>query len=262
MNFYRQIQILILASMVTVSAVSFAQEGPSKSTGGPSDEEFSADIENIFSSQEQKEVKEETLPTEQEQQKIMDVKQLSDLANLAPFQDVAIIQKRFLPKTGRFELFAAPSIVLNDPFFMVSGANIRLGYYFREMYGFELTAWMMSKSDRQSTKDLARKTVTTTSLISPKNYLGAAFKWAPIYGKFSFFNRTIIPFDHYFNFGLGQTQTSRDENAYTLNLATGQNFAISKAWAFRWDLTWNLYQATTTKVSNGSLVIAKPAGFQ
>jgi len=42
---------------------------------------------------------------------------VTDLADLEPLKDIAVIQKRYLPKTGRFEFFIAGTTILNDVFF-------------------------------------------------------------------------------------------------------------------------------------------------
>ncbi|MGE0632302.1 MAG: hypothetical protein AB7O96_07840, partial [Pseudobdellovibrionaceae bacterium] len=34
-----------------------------------------------------------------------------------------------------------------------------------------------------------------------------------------------------------------NEAASTIHIGTGQNFAMSKSWAFRWDFSWNFYSA-------------------
>ncbi|MNT62394.1 hypothetical protein D3C72_2001130 [compost metagenome] len=69
--------------------------------------------------------------------------------------------------------------------------------------------------------------------------------WVPIYGKMSLFNENIIPFDLYFAGGYGSTETQLNTSASTLHVATGQIFALSKSIAFRWDFSWNFYNAKT-----------------
>jgi outer membrane beta-barrel protein len=172
------------------------------------------------------------------------VKEISDLGKLAPFKDIAVIQKRFLPKTGRFELFGALGGTLNDAFFIDATANLRLGYYFRERYGIEFTGLYISTSNRTVTDSLAKRGVTTASLVTPQSYYGLDFKYTPIYGKMAFGNKTLTPFDMYFSGGLGQTSYNNG-SAPTLHLGTGQIFAMSKAFALRWDFSWNFFQATT-----------------
>jgi outer membrane beta-barrel protein len=86
--------------------------------------------------------------------------------------------------------------------------------------------------------------VTTASLVTPQSYYGLDFKYTPIYGKMAFGNKTLTPFDMYFSGGLGQTSYNNG-SAPTLHLGTGQIFAMSKAFALRWDFSWNFFQATT-----------------
>lgn len=211
------------------------------------------DIEALFMAEEESKANapieksqpvEETPPSTRSSGVIRD---LSDLVKLSPFEDVAVIQKRYLPKTQRFELFAGPTAVVNDAFFMSVGLMGRAGYYFSERYGIEANAWMLTTSDKQVTSDLRDKRgVGTQSLITAESYYGVDFKWTPIYGKMTWRNKTITPFDLYFSAGGGVTGTNQGGTAPTLHIGTGQVFALSKGMAFRWDFSWNFFQATST----------------
>ena len=57
---------------------------------------------------------------------------LSQLAKLSDFSDVAVIQRRFQPKTGRFELSGHGLTSLNNPFFTTLGLGAQAAYYFKE----------------------------------------------------------------------------------------------------------------------------------
>ncbi|MCM2281499.1 MAG: outer membrane beta-barrel domain-containing protein [Bdellovibrionaceae bacterium] len=175
---------------------------------------------------------------------IGEVKDLSDLVKLSPFEDVAVIQKRYLPKTKRFELFAGASGILNDAFFMSVGLMGRVGFYFSERYGLEANAWMLNTSEKQITSDLRMKRgVATESFISAESYYGLDFKWTPIYGKMAWNNKTITPFDLYLSAGGGVTGTNSGASEPTLHVGAGQIFALSKGRAFRWDFSWNFFSA-------------------
>lgn len=217
------------------------------------------DIENLFSKEEQEAPPEkadssperdvEAPPSAKNQPavpaKSVDVKGVGDLGKLAPFNDVAVIQKRFLPRTGRFELFGAPTLVMNDAFFLNFGLDARFAYYFAERYGLEFVSFLLTTSERQVTTDLREKRgVTTNTIVSPKSYMGLDFKWTPIYGKMTYLNNRITPFDLYFAAGLGSTSTNQGTSEPTLHLGTGQEFALSKAMAVRWDFSWNFFTAT------------------
>lgn len=171
-------------------------------------------------------------------------KGVSDLANLAPFKDVAILEKRFLPKTKRFELFGGVGGILNDKFFVGLGATGRLNYSFNERYAIELIGMVIATGEKSVTRDLREKRgVLTTNFVSPQSFYGADFKWTPLYGKMTFLNRKITPFDLYFSGGGGITNTNQGGSEPTIHFGTGQLFALSKSAAVRWDFSWNFYNA-------------------
>ncbi len=211
-------------------------------------QETTDETESFFNKQEEEASKEPTIQEKKAQPEVdvkaSKVREISDLGKLAPFKDIAVIQKRFLPKTARFELFGALGSTLNDAFFVDATINLRLGYYFQERYGVELSVMAINASTRKVTDSLADRGVTTASLVSPKSYFGADFKYTPIYGKMALNNKRLTPFDMYFAVGGGSTTTNNGSSP-TLHLGTGQIFAMSKSFALRWDFSWNFYQATT-----------------
>jgi outer membrane beta-barrel protein len=178
--------------------------------------------------------------------------EFSGLGSLAPFKEVSVIQKRFMPKTERFQLFGGLTTVTNDPFFMTIGVALKGSYFFSETWGVELNYFALTTSDRQSTKEIGDLGVTTENLVYPESFYGADVMWVPIYGKMSWFNQRIIPFDLYFSGGYGSTQTQAGESAGTLHLATGQIFSLTKATAFRWDFSWNFFNAKDVTGSTSS----------
>ncbi len=177
-------------------------------------------------------------------------KGFSDLLKLVPFNDVAVIQRRFLPKTGRFEFFPSVGLVLNDLFYFPFMFGARLGYSFNEFLGVEIVGQVVSVAERRFTSQLKRERITTSVDSIPKSYLGADFKWSPIYGKMGFSNQSIVPFDMYFLAGGGllKVEVGKDswnkaitKNVTAIRLGLGQKFAWSKWMAFRWDVGFLLY---------------------
>lgn len=175
---------------------------------------------------------------------------LSDLANLAPFSDIAVIQKRFLYKTQRFEGFLGGAGLMNEAFFNNVGAVGKMGYYFSEKWGVEASYFALFTSKRQVTRSLADRQVITESLVTPKGFYGLDIKWVPIYGKMAFFDERIVPFDLYFSLGAGLTQTNQEgssASASTIKIGTGQMFAIRKWLVFRWDFSWHFFKPEVTE---------------
>ena len=213
------------------------------------------EVEDLYDREEQKAPPKAKSQPAAEEKANKEAQNLSDLANLAPFSDVAVIQRRFLPKTQRFEASVGGFTNLNNPFFNAVGASARLAYYLRERYAIEGIAAFASTTSRQVTDDLESRPgcttpgctgITTDNVVTSKGFYLLALKWNPIYGKITWLNKSIVPFDLNFNLGGGMTMTTEEESVPTVHFGTSQVFAITKAMAFRWDLYWNIYQATAT----------------
>lgn len=182
-----------------------------------------------------------------------DIKDFSGLGRLAPFTEVSVIQKKYQPKTGRFQFFIGPTLITNDPFFNTIGGVAKAGYFITENWGLEASYFALSSSERDSTKELKSVNgVGTANLVYPKSYMGLDLVYTPIYGKMAWFNKKIVPFDLYFAAGYGTTGTAAGENSGTIHLATGQIFAITKGIAFRWDFSYNIFSATSISGDKGS----------
>ena len=183
--------------------------------------------------------------SEDEEKKIeLKIENLTGLSRLQPFEDVAVIQRKFLPKTSRFELSGNGLISTNNQYFNNFGVGARLAYYFKEKYGLEATYHFVSSSKRAITEGLVdNQRISTRSLVEPESYFGLAFKWSPVYGKMAWFQKKIIPFDIYFTPGLGITSTAAGGSDTTLSLGAGQLFALSKSYGVRWDFIWNYFSS-------------------
>ncbi len=176
-----------------------------------------------------------------------------DLKNLSPFSEVSVIQKKFLPKTKRFQIFAGGSAVMNDPWFNSFGFNLKGAFHLTEQWGVELSYFGLSTSDRQSVKDLRSENgVATSSLITTKSFMGADLVWIPIYGKTSLFNQKVVPFDMYFSGGIGESSVTDGKGGMTLHVGTGQIYALSKGLGFRWDFSLNNFSGTTAAGATSS----------
>lgn len=174
------------------------------------------------------------------------VKTVSDLNSLAPFSDISVIQKRYLPKTERFQVYGALGVTTNSPWFLSAGGKINAGYHFTEKWGVEFTGMFLSSSEKDSAKQIrSNNSLEPERFVLTKSHLGLDLVWAPIYGKITSLNNEITPFDMYFSGGVGQANTtSQEKNVTAFHVATGQIFALSKSMAFRWDYSWYMYQAT------------------
>ncbi len=185
-----------------------------------------------------------TEPAYVEDNKPRSAQELSNLGKLAPFSEISVIQRRFLPKTGRFQASLAGSIVTNNAFFNGYGGTARFGYYLSETWGLDLDMTTFSTSARDITKEIDDFGLKTTNLVVVDNVIGANIIFVPIYGKMTFFNNSIVPFDLYFSAGYAATNTPSEKGIPTLHLRTGQVFAITKGFALRWDFNFDMFSAT------------------
>ena len=181
-----------------------------------------------------------------------------ELRQLVLFDDIVVIQRRFLPKVSRFEFHPNIKWIINDPFhyhFMFSG---QLGYHFSEYLGAEIFGGYVWGPNRKVTNDLKKNlSINVTNVVFPKWLYGLSFKWSPFYGKFGGVGASILPFDMYFSVGGGMSRLnttvdseisgsgsniySCNANAVTVKLETGQLIPFSKSGALRWNIGWFLH---------------------
>lgn len=189
---------------------------------------------------------------------------LENLNTLKSFEDVAVIQKRYLPKTQRFEGNLSIAGNINDSYFSAYGLGGNLGYHFSEKFEFEAAVKWFSVTNSKAANTLLERGIVTDGLVATQMFYGVNLRWTPIYGKYSYFDRKIIPFDHYFTIGVGQTKlvagssTANStvkiealDSPITLALSTGQIIAFNKWMAFKWDVSWHLLKPNVRTTRSG-----------
>lgn len=183
------------------------------------------------------------------------LKSISQLNELAPFSQVSVIQRKFLPKSERFQIYGGLLNTLNNPWYNMIGLDLRFGYHLTEAWALEAQYNSLIKSETQSIKEIRTEhDVVTSNLISPKGFMGLNVVWHPVYGKISLLNKRIIPFDLYFYLGGGTTSYDggQKSDSSSVQAGTGQIFALSKAMAFRWDLNWNNFSASPLRLNSAT----------
>ena len=262
------LSLIIIGSLQVFAINSFAQDETSDDSGSetsePADENYDSTpapeenmykneadalMENKVPAQRGKEVynKDDADSPNEKMQSV------SDLDSLTPFNDIAVIQKRFLPKSQRFEFNPNVGLVTNNAFFMTTYVQARLAYAFTEKLAMEFTFAMFMDQKYKVTEDLKDDAlVDTKSLLLPDSYYGADLRWSPIYGKMGMFSDGIVPFDMYFSAGGGIMSTNQDTTPFAMHAGTGQIFAVNKWMAFRWDLSMYFYTTAVKSADAGS----------
>lgn len=179
---------------------------------------------------------------------------VENLRGIEDLKDIAVIQKKYLDKTKRFELFGALNIALNSQYFNILGANIAGSYHFNERWGVELQGMFLTDMEKSVTEGLRTdQAISTQDIVTPTSYYGVNLRWSPIYGKMSLRERTINPFEVYFTLGLGMTGTDDSQSAFTIHAGLGQVYPISKNTTFRWGLGFNNFTANAKGDLKGTI---------
>lgn len=157
--------------------------------------------------------------------------------------NLGIVQKNFLTKTGRIELFGGLSMVPTEVFYRTFGGQLNAGYHFNEAWAINGLGYFFSSTPRGEIDDL-RKTneVKVDNLIYLKSYYALSAYWNPIYGKMTYFNQNITPFEIFFTAGAGRVRTQAASENFGIHLGMGNTFYLSRNSGVRLDLNWVFYQ--------------------
>ncbi len=199
------------------------------------------------------EVKTDAVVTEKTEE--IKIKELKDLNQLVPFSEISVIQRKFMPKSERLQVYLGAGLTTNTPWFTNYGGKLNIAYNFTESFGIEISSLFLTSSPRDVAKEIQEQhNVQADQFIYTKGYYGLDLVWSPIYGKMSFDNTSIINYEMYFSLGGGQSNTnSVEKNVPTVHLGVGQIFSLSKSMAFRWDYGINVFQATPNNSSSGQI---------
>lgn len=168
-------------------------------------------------------------------------------------RDTVIIQKTYMPKTERIQLFGGFTYAMNDVFFRTMGAQLRAGYHFSEKWGMEFTSFFLTSEDSKEKKDLlSNQGLVVQNLTTPASMYGLNAYFSSIYGKVALEDRKIIPFEFYQTLGVGQINTKPSSNSTAVYFGVGDLFSISKNSVVRADLSWFFYNGKTVSGGNQS----------
>ena len=179
---------------------------------------------------------------------------VENLSSLEEAKDIAVIQKKYLDKTGRWELWGAGAVALNSQYFNFLGLNAKFAYHFSERWGIEAQGMLLSDLEKSITEGLKTdQAIQTTDIVTPTSYYGVNLRWSPIYGKMTLREKSINPFELYFTGGVGLTNTDDGQSAFTMSAGLGQVYPMSKNTTFRWALTYHNYSANAKGDLNGQI---------
>lgn len=173
-------------------------------------------------------------------------KSFEQLRSNLNYQTVAVVQKIYAPKTGRFSFYGGGGIVPNDVFYRTFTLNGKAGYFINEKWGLEAYGNLFSSAETSDVRDLqSNQGLAVNQLIYMKSSLGLQLHYSGMYGKMALLNHEVIPFDFYQVVGMGMMRTSEGRDEATLHAGFGQFFALSRSYGLRWE-----FDALTFKSTN------------
>lgn len=160
--------------------------------------------------------------------------------------DTIVLQRNYMPKTERFQVFGGLAFLPTDVFYKTLGLQVRTAYHFTEAWGLELTGLFLGSVRSAELSDVeSKQNVNVEALVSPKTYYGLDVYFNSVYGKAAFNERKIIPFEVYFTGGIGKMSTATSQNLNAFHLGMGQLFSVSRSNALRLDLSLLSYNSLT-----------------
>jgi outer membrane beta-barrel protein len=238
----RQLSYLIVTLMLFFSLGVWGQDEDPNAQSPEEQQELQAVEKEL----EQNLPKEIVVPEKKYQAAPMKANYQDKFMNEEEMLDWAVVQKNYLPKTNRFQLFLAPSLLPSDVFYKTYGFTARAGVHMSERWGVELNYTQYWSSKSSDLLDLESVQGLTALAVAVQNYIFADIYFNQVYGKVALLDRYIIPFELYNILAVGTIQNQNKENLPAATIGIGNSFAINRSNNFRVELGYTVFQAKTS----------------
>jgi outer membrane beta-barrel protein len=188
-------------------------------------------------------------PMSKKELKKLNISDYSNIISETSYNDYAIVQRNYMPKSARWQFKGGLSTVTNDVFYNNFGLTFGGSYHFNETWGVGLNAIFLSSnrnSDAKNIKDV--QSVNIENLVTLKNTYGASLYFTPIYGKWSLVNKKVMPFEIYLHGGAAQITNQSDLTSTAITTGAGQLITLTRSSALDINLNWHFY--TTKNINN------------
>lgn len=195
---------------------------------------------------------------------------------LDPDKEVFVLQNRKFRKAGRLYAMAGGGITTTGAFADGHTFQGRVGYFFREQWGFEVLYAMNSGKENDTAATVRNNDGDGGGGSIPfrritDNYMGGMFLWSPFYSKINTFN-SILYMDWIIGLGIAkieETNNANEVNASSIEVGDvteshtgvmwdiGLKFYMNQNWSVRTDFTAIHYQAEKPIRSNAQDTVEK-----
>jgi outer membrane beta-barrel protein len=139
---------------------------------------------------------------------------------------IRVVQKQPFSHQSRFSLAPTFGLSVNDPLIQHFLVGANLGYYFTESLGIQAQFHYAFDAKRAAQNALLANQLRPE--MNPLEWVATGgIEWIPIYGKFAFFNRSIVYWDAYLVAGGGVVSTARGGVAPTGSLGLGTRILLT-----------------------------------
>jgi outer membrane beta-barrel protein len=179
-------------------------------------------------------------------------------------KEIYVLQNRVYRKDGRLYFGGAGATTVSGAFVDSYGAQARVGYFFREDWGFEFVYGKNSGKVNDTGKAIeAQAAVPFYRKID--SYNGLMLMWSPFYAKINSFNQ-IFYFDWMFGAGLANlktldnrekfnsipSSTLTEDSATGLIWTTAVRFHLNQNWSLRMDFSGLHFSADRSRSSTSA----------
>ena len=124
------------------------------------------------------------------------------------WQDIIVVPRKAVLKTGRLELAPFAGLTTNDPLIRHWGFGGQLNYFFSDVFGVGVEGTYFKRSITSTGGLIGLQYHRVPTLNEMKWQASLDFSYVPIYGKFAFFNKSIIHWEASIIGGVGITHTT------------------------------------------------------
>jgi outer membrane beta-barrel protein len=180
-------------------------------------------------------------------------------ANLAPqneeevsnvFRDMGVVQKRAMPKAGRWLLSTYGTLDFSDGPYSYYTLNVNPGYAISDMLEVYANFVPFYIIQPRSIVEKVAQLNGTISASRPNLQYGLEVLWAPLYGKDSLGVSRVIRSDTFLKFGASLISFEGGETGTIFKLGAGKTFFLTKAAGFRFCLSWGYGQQVVDNVKS------------
>lgn len=171
------------------------------------------------------------------------------------YREMGVVQRRAMPKDGRFLLSSYGSFDFSDGPYTYYGFNFNPGYAFSdflEVY-LQTTPFFFS-----SARDIVEKVAAlqlnggaraSITAARPKQQYGVEVLWAPLYGKDSMGIKRVLRSDTFFKFGVAQIRYDSDTGLRFI-AGVGKTFFLGRSLGLRVSANATYWQTIVDNVKS------------